>query len=115
MFIISVMIFAAVNVSAGASKAMAADSSEIAAVSKQAPQKELPVVYMTAEITPESLVSIFNKMGRKLPGRVGVKISTGEPGGHNFLAPALIKDLVKSLNGVIVECNTAYGGKRSTT
>ncbi len=115
LFIISVMIFAAVNVSAGASKAMAADSSEIAAVSKQAPQKELPVVYMTAEITPESLVSIFNKMGRKLPGRVGVKISTGEPGGHNFLAPALIKDLVKSLNGVIVECNTAYGGKRSTT
>ena len=49
----------------------------------------------------------------ELKGKVGVKISTGEPGGHNFLNPQLIKGLVQKLNGTIVECNTAYGGKRS--
>lgn len=50
--------------------------------------------------------------GKELPGNVGVKISTGEPGGHNYLKPELIKDLVKKLNGTIVENCTAYGGKR---
>ena len=54
-------------------------------------------------------------MGRELKGKVAVKISTGEPGGHNFLNPNLIKDLVHKLNGTIVECNTAYGGRRNTT
>lgn len=72
-------------------------------------------VYMTQEITPESLVKIYEALGRKAKGKVAVKISTGEPGGHNFLQPALIKDLVQKVNGTIVECNTAYGGKRSTT
>ena len=51
-------------------------------------------VYMTDRITPESLVHIYEAMGISLPGRVAVKISTGEPGGHNFLQPDLIKDLV---------------------
>ncbi len=72
-------------------------------------------VYMTTEITPESLVKIYEAVGRKASGRVAVKISTGEPGGHNFLQPTLIKDLVKTVNGTIVECNTAYQGRRSTT
>ena len=72
-------------------------------------------VYMTTEITPESLVKIYNALGRKASGRVAVKISTGEPGGHNFLQPALIKDLVNAVNGTIVECNTAYEGRRNTT
>lgn len=48
-------------------------------------------------------------------GKVAVKLSTGEPGGHNFLQPALIKDLVQQVGGTIVECNTAYGGGRSDT
>lgn len=95
--------------------AMAADSVETVIASGSAAAKELPVVYMTTKIDPEGLAAIYKAMERKLPGKVGVKISTGEPGGHNFLAPALIKDLVHSLKGVIVECNTAYGGKRSTT
>ena len=69
-------------------------------------------VYFTKEITPESLVKIFEAVGRNLPGNVGVKISTGEPGGHNYLKPELIKDLVNKLNGTIVENCTAYGGKR---
>ena len=70
---------------------------------------------MTDRITPESLVHIYEAMGISLTGRVAVKISTGEPGGHNFLQPDLIKDLVHRLKGTIVECNTAYEGRRNTT
>ena len=72
-------------------------------------------VWMTKEISAESLVKIYEAVGRQATGRVAVKISTGEPGGHNFLQPALIKDLVQEVNGTIVECNTAYAGKRSKT
>ena len=72
-------------------------------------------VYMTKEITPEALVKIYEALGRPAEGKVAVKISTGEAGGHNFLQPALIKDLVQKVDGTIVECNTAYGGKRSST
>ncbi len=73
---------------------------------------EKSIVYFTKEISPQSLIRIYEAMGRQLPGRVAVKISTGEPGGHNFLNPMLIKDLVNKLNGTIVECCTAYRGKR---
>ena len=64
-------------------------------------------VYMYKEITPENLVKIYEALGREINGKVAVKLSTGEPGGHNFLQPALIKDLVQEVNGTIVECNTA--------
>lgn len=76
---------------------------------------EAAKVLMTSDISPESLVKIYEALGRKATGKVAVKISTGEPGGHNFLQPALIKDLVKKVDGTIVECNTAYQGKRSKT
>lgn len=69
-------------------------------------------VYFTSEITPESLMKIYEAVQKELKGNVAIKISTGEPGGHNFLRPDLIKDLVQKLNGTIVECNTAYNGKR---
>ena len=69
-------------------------------------------VYFTKEITPESLIRIYKALGRELRGNVGVKISTGEMGGHNYLHPELIGKLVDSLNGTIVECCTAYGGSR---
>lgn len=72
-------------------------------------------VYFSKEISSESLVRIYEKLGIKLDGKVAVKISTGEPGGNNYLKPELIKDLVKKINGVIVECNTAYEGRRNTT
>ncbi len=72
-------------------------------------------VYFTKQITPEGLIKIYEKLGKELTGKVAVKISTGEPGGHNFLNPNLIKDLVNKLNGTIVECNTAYAGRRNTT
>ncbi len=73
-----------------------------------------PIVYFTREITPDSLVKICNRFDKKLSGRIGVKISTGEPGGHNYLKPELIGKLVSSLNANIIECNTAYDGRRNT-
>ena len=75
----------------------------------------LPKVYFFKEITPQNLVRIYEALGREAHGKVAVKLSTGEPGGHNFLQPALIKDLVQKVDGTIVECNTAYGGGRADT
>ena len=69
-------------------------------------------VYFTKNITPDGLIKIYEAVGKDLKGKVGVKISTGEPGGHNFLNPKLIEPLVTKLKGTIVECCTAYGGKR---
>lgn len=74
-----------------------------------------PIVYFAREITPESLVKIYHKLDKKLKGKIGVKISTGEPGGHNYLKPELIGKLVNELKATIVECNTAYAGRRNTT
>ena len=73
---------------------------------------ELPKVYMTTEITPEGLVKVYEALGTKADGKVAVKISTGEPGGKNYLKPELIGQLVRSVDGTIVECNTAYRGRR---
>lgn len=75
----------------------------------------LPKVYMLKEISSDNLIKIYEALGREATGKVAVKISTGEPGGHNFLQPALIAPLVQKVGGTIVECNTAYNGKRSTT
>lgn len=72
-------------------------------------------VYFTSQITPEALVKIYEALGREATGRVAVKISTGESEHSNHLRPELIGDLVKKVNGTIVECNTAYGGNRSNT
>ncbi len=76
---------------------------------------EIPKVYMTTDISSEGLMAVYEALGRNVTGDVAVKISTGEPGGHNYLSPDLIKDLVQSVNGTIVECNTAYGGGRAET
>lgn len=82
---------------------------------EESSEKALPKVYMFKEINAGNLVKIYKALGREASGKVAVKLSTGEPGGHNFLNPALIKDLVQLVNGTIVECNTAYGGGRSNT
>ena len=76
---------------------------------------EKPVVYMTTDISPEGLVRVYDALGVVPTGKIAVKISTGEPGGKNFLQPSLIKDLVTKVNGTIVECNTAYKGPRFET
>lgn len=72
-------------------------------------------VYFTREITPEALVRIYKALGKEAKGRVAVKISTGEAGGHNYLKPELIRNLVDEVGGTIVECNTAYAGSRNTS
>jgi uncharacterized Fe-S center protein len=78
-------------------------------------------VYFTTDISPAGLMSVYEALGRKpdnasiVSGKVAVKISTGEPPNSNYLRPALIKDLVQSVNGTLVECNTAYGGRRAAS
>ena len=72
-------------------------------------------VYFTKEITPESLVKIYEALGVEPQGKVAIKISTGESAESYNLSPDLIKDLVQKLNGTLVESNTAYKGNRNTT
>ena len=70
-------------------------------------------VYFTKEITPESLIKIYEQLGVELDGKVGVKVSTGERGSKGYLKADLIGPLVKKLEGTIIECNTAYPGSRN--
>lgn len=72
-------------------------------------------VYFTPLITSNSLVEIYSSLERILTGKVAVKMSTGELSASNYLRPELIGDLVQQLGGTIVECNTAYRGKRHLT
>ena len=72
------------------------------------------IVYFTKEITPEKLIEIYEKIGVTLKGNIGIKVSTGEAGSKGYLKRDLIKPLVDKLNGTIIECNTAYQGKRNT-
>ncbi len=71
-------------------------------------------VYFTKEITSDSLIKMYEKLGVNLDGKVGVKVSTGEKGAKGYLKADLIGPLVKKLNGTIIECNTAYPGARNT-
>ena len=74
-----------------------------------------PVVYMTTDITPEGLMSVYEALDWQPSGKVAVKLSTGEPPASNYLRPELIADVVSAVDGTIVECNTAYGGSRAQT
>lgn len=74
-----------------------------------------PTVYFTSDISPEGLLEVYHALGVEPEGKVAVKISTGESSKSNHLSPELIGPLVKELEGTLVECNTAYGGNRSTT
>lgn len=70
------------------------------------------IVYYTSEISPESLLKIYEALGVQAEGAVAVKISTGEGGNKHYLKPTLIRNLVETVDGTIVECCTAYGGSR---
>ena len=72
-------------------------------------------VYFTKEITPESVVKIFEKLEKDLPGKVAVKVHSGEEGNQNYLRPEFMRAIVEKVNGTIVECNTAYEGERNNT
>lgn len=72
-------------------------------------------VYFIKEMSADNILKIYHKLGKKLEGNVAVKLHSGEPGGHNFLQINEVEKIVKEVNGTIVECNTAYQGRRYYT
>ncbi|WP_304954148.1 DUF362 domain-containing protein [uncultured Bacteroides sp.] len=112
--IISMMAFMSLYVGIGCSSAQEKPENK-PEEKNDVEQTDIPKVYMFKAIDSENLVKIYEALGREAIGKVAVKLSTGEPGGHNFLQPALIKDLIQKVDGTIVECNTAYGGGRANT
>ena len=74
-----------------------------------------PKVYFTREITPEKVVELYHAVGKELPGKVAVKLHSGEEGNQNFLKPEFWKPMIQEVSGTVVECNTAYDGARNTT
>ena len=78
-------------------------------------EEAAPLVYFTSDISPEGLQAVYSALNWTPSGKLAVKVSTGEPPASNYLRADLIGPLVQSLNGTIVECNTAYGGSRSSS
>ena len=74
-----------------------------------------PVVYFTKNISPESVLNLFKKLNITLPSPIAFKVHSGEKGNQNFLHPEFWKEMINEYNGVVVECNTAYGGERNET
>ena len=74
-----------------------------------------PKVYFSRTITPEKVLELYKLLGKELPGKVALKVHSGEKGNHNFLGPDFWKPLIDEVGGTIVECNTAYAGERDTT
>ena len=72
-------------------------------------------MYFTKEITPQSVIKVYEKLGIKLPGNVAVKLHSGEEGNQNYIKPDFVKAIVERVNGTVVECNTAYEGARNST
>ncbi len=72
-------------------------------------------VYFTKEISPQRTIDLYNALARPLSGNIAVKLHSGEVGNQNFIRPAFYKPIIDLVNGTIVECNTAYEGKRNTT
>lgn len=72
-------------------------------------------VYFTHELTPAAVIRLYDALGVQLPGKVAVKLHSGEPGNQNFLRPDFWKPMIDKVGGTIVECNTAYDGGRNTT
>ena len=72
-------------------------------------------VYFSRTITPEKVLELYKLAGKQLPGRVAVKVHSGEKGNQNFLRPDFWKPMVDYVGGTVVECNTAYDGARNTT
>ena len=76
---------------------------------------EKPVVYFTPETSPEAVLRLYNALGVTLPGKVAIKVHSGEVGNQNFLRPPFWKPVIDAVGGTVVECNTAYDGQRNTT
>ena len=72
-------------------------------------------VYFTRDITPEKVLELYKMVGKELPGKIAIKVHSGEKGNQNFLKPDFWKPIIDHVGGTIVECNTAYNGERNTT
>lgn len=72
-------------------------------------------VCFSREITPEKVVALYRAVSRELPGKVAVKLHSGEQGNQNFLGPDFWRPMIEAVHGTVVECNTAYEGERNTT
>lgn len=72
-------------------------------------------VYFTKELTPQAVIRVFEALGKELPGKVAVKVHSGEDGNQNFLRPPFLRPMIEKVQGTVVECNTAYDGARNTT
>lgn len=72
-------------------------------------------VFFTKEITPESVIKVYEALGKDLPGKVAIKLHSGEQGNQNYLRPEFFQPIIHRLGGTVVECNTAYGGARNST
>ena len=72
-------------------------------------------VYFIKEITPENIIKAYEALGKKLEGKVAVKMHSGEHGNQNYLRPEFVQDVIRHVGGTVVECNTAYEGARNTT
>lgn len=72
-------------------------------------------VYFSKEISPEKVLEMYQLLGKKLDGRVAIKLHSGEAGNQNFLKPEFWKPVIDHVGGTVVECNTAYEGERNTT
>ncbi|MDE7018355.1 MAG: DUF362 domain-containing protein [Lachnospiraceae bacterium] len=72
-------------------------------------------VYFTKQITPEKVIEMYRALGKELPGKVAVKVHSGEKGNQNYLRPEFMRPMVELVNGTVVECNTAYDGERNST
>ena len=72
-------------------------------------------VYFTKDISSEGVLKLYHKINYKLKGNVCIKVHSGEPGNQNFLRPSFWEDIIEEVDGTVVECNTAYKGKRNTT
>ena len=71
-------------------------------------------VFFSKSITPETVLKLYEALGVSLPGKVAVKVHSGEVGNQNFIRPDFWKPMVDQVHGTIVECNTAYAGARNT-
>lgn len=72
-------------------------------------------VYFSKDITPETVIKMYEQLGAALPGKVAVKVHSGEKGNQNYLRPEFLRPMIEHVNGTVVECNTAYSGERNST
>lgn len=84
-------------------------------VRKEGFEMEKSKVYFTKNITPEAMIQMYEALGLRLPGKVAVKVHSGEMGNQNFIRPEFMQPIIHHVKGTVVECNTAYEGKRNTT